>query len=314
MARYILKRILALIPILIAVSFLVFFIMDLAPGTAIDLLGSEYTLEQKEIMYHQLGYDRSVFYRYAIYMKDVIRGDLGQSFAFKQPIFNMYMSRLPATAILAFSGLTLALIVSVPLGVYAARHAGSLGDTICSVVSLIGVSMPRFWLGLMLIMFFSLRLGWFPSGTFDEGLRSIVLPAITIALGSIAQLMRTTRSSMLDVLGKDYLDTARSKGTPEKKVVYKHAFRNALIPILTVFGTSLGNCLAGAVVTENVFTWPGIGRLTLDALNQRDTIAVTGCIVLTTFFVSVLMLLVDLMYAAVDPRIKSMYIRGGKKK
>lgn len=313
MLRYVVKRILSLIPIVLCVSFLVFFMMNLAPGSVIDILGSDYTAEQKEELAHELGYDRSVFYRYGLYMKDLLRGDLGDSYIYKTPVLALYMSRLPATLKLAFAEVAIAVIISIPLGIYAAMHAGSVSDNICSAIALFGVSMPRFWLGLMLIILFSLELKLLPSGTDSDGIKSLILPAVTVASSLLAIITRTTRSSMLDVLKNDYLDTARAKGISEKTVILKHAFRNALIPIITVFGTQMGACLAGAVVTETVFTWPGIGRLTIDALNQRDTITVTGCIILTTVMISILMLIVDLLYALVDPRIKAMYSKGDKK-
>jgi len=312
MGRYVLKRVLLLIPIVLCVSFLVYFMMDLAPGDIIDVLGSEYSPEERAALAHELGYDRSVGYRYVLYMKDLLRGDLGDSYIYKQPVLELYLSRLPATLELAFAGVALSLIISIPLGIYAAMHAGKLGDNIATAVSLVGVSMPRFWFGLMLILLFSLKLRWLPSGTDTEGFKSLILPALTIASSLLGMMTRTTRSSMLDVLNKDYLDTARAKGTSERSVILKHALRNALIPIITVFGTQMGACVAGAVVTETVFTWPGIGRLTIDALNQRDTITVTGCIILTTIMISALMLIVDLLYAMVDPRIKAMYAKGGK--
>ena len=208
------------------------------------------------------------------------------------------------------AGLILALIVAIPLGMLASLKAGSLVDNFSMAAALIGVSMPNFWCGLMLILLFSLKLKLLPSGGFDEGLRSLILPAFTVAIHLLGLLTRTTRSSMLDTIRQDYLDTARSKGVAEKTVIWKHAFRNALIPIITVAGTQLGACIGGAVVTETIFTWPGVGRLTIDAVNSRDTTLVTGCIIMTTFLVSVLMLLVDLLYALVDPRIKARYARG----
>lgn len=313
MYKVVLKRVLELIPIIICVSFLVYFMMDLAPGNVIDTIGSDYTVEQKAELEHQLGYDRSVFYRYGLYMKNLLHGDLGTSYIYKEPVLKLYMSRLPATLKLAFWSVLLAILISLPLGIYAALHAGKLSDNLCSIFALFGVSMPRFWLGLMLILLFSLKWKLLPSGTDTEGAKSLILPVVTVASSLFAIMTRTTRSSMLDVLSKDYLNTARAKGTSERKVILKHGLKNALIPIITVFGTQMGACLAGAVVTETVFTWPGIGRLTIDALNQRDTITVTGSILLTTVMVSVLMMIVDILYAFADPRIKAMYEKGGKK-
>ena len=182
------------------------------------------------------------------------------------------------------------------------------------IVAMIGLSMPNFWLGLLLIIVFSLNLGWFPSGG-DQTLSSIVLPAITIGTGLMATLTRTTRSSMLDVLKQEYLRTARAKGIPEKIVITSHALRNSLIPIITIIGTQLAGVLGGSVLTETVFAWPGVGRLIVDSLNMRDTPLVTGSIIMTTILLSIILLLVDLLYAVVDPRIKAQYVaKRGKKK
>ena len=310
MARYIVKRILLLIPVIIAVSLLVFIMMDMAPGDLFDVMGGDFSPEVIQQMKHDMGYDRSVFYRYFLYMRNLVQGNLGMSYTYKQPVWELYQQRLPNTIILAVAGLILALIVAIPLGMLASLKAGSLVDNFSMAAALIGVSMPNFWCGLMLILLFSLKLKLLPSGGFDEGLRSLILPAFTVAIHLLGLLTRTTRSSMLDTIRQDYLDTARSKGVAEKTVIWKHAFRNALIPIITVAGTQLGACIGGAVVTETIFTWPGVGRLTIDAVNSRDTTLVTGCIIMTTFLVSVLMLLVDLLYALVDPRIKARYARG----
>ena len=182
---------------------------------------------------------------------------------------------------------------------------------IAMVVALLGLSMPNFWLGLLLIIAFSLQLGLFPSGGMD-GIRSVILPAITIGTGYTAIMTRTTRSSMLDVIRQDYLRTARAKGVPEKVVIRKHALKNALIPIITVIGTQMAACIGGSVLTETVFAWPGVGRLIIDSVNQRDVPAVTGSIIMTTILISILLLVIDLLYAFVDPRIKAQYAKRGK--
>lgn len=312
MLRYVGKRLLMVIPVLIGVSFLIYFIMDLAPGNAILMMAPDATTEQVEALTKQYGYDRSVFYRYAIYIKGLLTGDLGTSILFQEPVLDLYLQRLPATLKLALGAIVVSHLISLPLGIFAATHSGSLMDNGSMVLALIGLSMPNFWLGLLLILFFSLGLGWFPSGG-AEGFKSIILPAITVGTGHTAMLTRTTRSSMIDVIRQDYLRTARAKGVSEKKVIHKHALKNALIPILTVSGTQLAGCLGGAVLTETVFAWPGVGRLIIDAVNQRDTPLVAGSIIMTTLLVSILLLIVDLLYAFIDPRIKAQYIRGGKK-
>lgn len=313
MHRYIIKRMLMLIPVVIGVSFLIFFIMDLAPGDIVSLIAPEATVEQQEALRHEYGYDRSVMYRYGKYMRGLVTGDLGTSFLSNRPVWDTYKERLPATLKLALGAIIVSNLISIPLGIFSAVHAGSLWDNMSMVLALIGLSMPNFWLGLLLIIAFSLGLGWFPSGG-AQGFSSIVLPAITVGTGHAAMLTRTTRSSMIDVIRQDYLNTARSKGVSEKIVIRKHAFKNALIPIITVSGTQLAAGLGGAVLTETVFAWPGVGRLIIDSVHQRDVPAVTGSIIMTTILISVLLLLVDLLYAFVDPRIKAQYAKGGGRK
>lgn len=314
MAKYVWKRILMLIPVIIGVSLLIFIMLDLAPGTVLDIIANDYSPEQLAELRHSLGYDRSVFYRYGMYMWDLLHGDLGVSYIYKAPVWNLYMQRLPSTLKLAGASVLVSIILSIPLGILAARKHGSLTDNASMVAALLGLSMPNFWLGLMLIIFFSLQLGWFPSSGDTEGIKSLILPAITIGTGLMATLTRTTRSSMLDVIRSDYLRTARAKGVPEKTVIRKHALKNALIPIITVIGTQMGRTLGGSVVTENVFSWPGIGRLTIEAVKQRDTITVTGCIIMSVIMISIIQLLVDITYAFVDPRLKSQYSSSSKRR
>ena len=300
-----------MIPVLIGVSFMIFFIMDLAPGNAIDMMG-DLTAEQEAAMISLYGYDRSVFYRYFLYVNNLLHGTLGTTVITGQSIAALYFQRLPATLVLALGTIVVSHLISLPLGIFSAVRSGSLWDNGSMVLALIGLSMPNFWLGLMLIILFALTLGWLPSGDFT-GFKSVILPAITVGTGHTAMLTRTTRSSMIDVIRSDYLRTARAKGVPEKIVIRKHALRNALIPILTVSGTQLAGCLGGAVITEAVFSWPGVGRLIIDAINSRDPNAATGYIIMTTLLTSVLLLSVDLLYAYVDPRIKAQYTKGAKK-
>lgn len=315
MYRYVIKRLLLMIPVIIGVSFLIFVIMDMAPGDAVDLMAPEgATAEDLDAIRHDLGLDQPVVIRYVKYMGGMLHGDLGVSYVSKTDVFDTYMQKLPATIKLSFASILVSVILSVPLGIYAATRQGSIQDNISMILAMIGLSMPNFWLGLLLIIAFSLKLGWFPSGG-DQTLSSLVLPAITIGTGLMATLTRTTRSSMLDVLRQEYLRTARAKGVPEKIVVTSHALRNALIPIITIIGTQLAGVLGGSVLTETVFAWPGVGRLIVDSLNMRDTPLVTGSIIMTTILLSIILLLVDLLYAVVDPRIKAQYVtKRGKKK
>ena len=316
MYRYVIKRLLLMIPVIIGVSFLVFFIMDMAPGDAVDVLAPEgATAEDLEAIRHDLGLDKPVVVRYIDYMAGMLHGDLGVSYISKTDVFQTYVEKLPATIKLSFASILISVILSVPLGIYSATRQGTIQDNISMAFAMIGLAMPHFWLGLLLIIVFSLKLQWFPSGG-DQTLSSIVLPAITIGTGLMATLTRTTRSSMLDVLKQEYLRTARAKGIPEKVVVMSHALRNALIPIITIIGIQLAGVLGGSVLTETVFAWPGVGRLIVDSLNMRDTPLVTGSIIMTTILLSFVLLLVDLLYAAVDPRIKAQYTtsKRGKKK
>ncbi len=317
MYKYVIKRLLLIIPVLICVSFLVYFILDLAPGDIVDVIAPEdATPEQREQMREDLGLNRNIFVRYFDYMTDLLQGDLGISYVTNRSVWDTFMEKAPNTLILGFASIIVSISLSIPLGIYSAKHQGTWKDNLSTVLALCGLSMPNFWLGLLLMIVFSLNLGWLPSGGSGTFLH-LILPAITIGTGMMATLTRTTRSSMLDVIRQDYLRTARAKGVTEKKVINKHALRNALIPIITIIGTQLGTVLAGAVLTETVFSWPGVGRLIVDSINSRDTLMTTGSIILTTMFLSFVLLLVDLLYGVADPRIRAQYAsskKGGGKK
>lgn len=294
---------------MLAVSFIVYFIVDLAPGDAVDVIaGSEISLEDKEAMRESMGLNDPMLVRYFRYMGGLLQGDLGVSYLNGKSVFNTYMERLPATLILAVVGSLIAIGIALPLGITSAVHQNSWRDSISMALGLVGISMPIFWLGLLLILVFAWKLGWFPSITNDSW-TSIVLPSITLGIGDAALIMRTTRTSMLEVLRQDYLRTARAKGVNEKTVIRKHALKNAMIPIITVYGTQLSATLGGAVVTESVFAWPGVGRLVVDSIYNRDTAMVTGAIILTTLLSSIVVLIVDIAYAFVDPRIKARYTK-----
>ena len=309
MYRYILKRLVMLIPVLIGVSFFVFFMMDLAPGDpAITIAGEEASLEELERVREEYGFNDPLIVRYVRYMGDLIQGDLGVSYVSKKDVMENYMLRLPNTAILAVAAIVVATLIAIPVGVFSAVNQNTWKDNVSVVVALLGVSMPPFWLGLLLIIAFALKLRWFPSGGIGQW-NSIILPAITIGTNYAALMARTTRSSMLDIIRQDFLRTARSKGVAEKKVIYKHALRNALIPIITIGGMQFGYILGGSVLVETVFAWPGVGRLIVDAIGNRDIPMVTGCVILTTMLVSIVQLCVDILYAFVDPRIKAQYTK-----
>ena len=307
MFRYIMKRILMMIPVLIAVSFVVYFLMDLAPGDIISSMAPQDATEAEiEIMREELGLNGSLIERYFRYLGNLLRGDMGMSLSLKRPVADVFFERFPATLELALAATVVALAISIPLGIAAATHHRSFLDGFSMVTAMLGLSMPGFWLGLLLILFFSHQLGWLPSGG-SGGIVHLILPALALGAGQAGSLTRITRSSMLDVIRQDYLRTARAKGVSEKMVIRKHALKNALIPIITVFGSTLGNLLGGAVAIETVFSWPGIGRLTVSAINTRDITLATGCIIMFTVLLTVTMLLVYIAYAYVDPRIKAQY-------
>lgn len=313
MYQYTLKRLLMIIPVIIGVSLIIFVAMDLAPGNAVDYLAPEdATEEDLKLLEQQLGLDQPLLIRYVKYMGGLVQGDLGVSYISNQDVMGTYMDRLPNTIALAAASIVVAVGMSIPLGIISAVHNGSIRDNLAMIFALLGLSMPNFWVGLLLIIYLSNGLGWFPSGGFNDGLLSLVLPAITAGTGFMAVITRTTRSSMLDVLNQDYLRTARAKGVNEKTVVKKHALKNALIPIITISGTQLGALLGGSVLTETVFSWPGVGRLIIDSVNSRDTPMVTGSIIMTTIIISLLLLAVDLLYAVVDPRLRSRYGAKGR--
>ncbi len=313
MHRYVLKRIVLLIPVLIAVSFIVFMLVSLAPGDAVTATagGTDLTEEQLNELRDYYGLNDSVFVQYFRYMKNFVTGDMGYSISFKEQVSVLYFQRFPATIALAFTSVVFSVVLAIPLGIISALKADSLADNAITVAALFGISMPGFWIGLVLILFFSLRLGWFPPGEF-KGIKSLILPGFTGGIMFMGALMRQTRSSMLDCLNADYLRTARSNGVSKRDVVTVHAFRNALIPIVATAGIQLGILLGGSAITEAVFNWPGVGRLIVNAINTMDTQLICGCVIMQTTMISLIMLLVDILYAFIDPRIKAKYAKGGR--
>lgn len=314
MLRYALKRLLLMIPVIIGVSFLIFFIMNLAPGNIIDTKIAEdnMTAEEEELLREQYNLNGSLISRYLKYMGGLIHGDLGKSYITGKPVLESYLEKLPATIVLAAASILVSVIISIPLGIYSAIKRGTFTDNTCMVLSFLGLSIPNFWLGLMLIITIALNVKWIPTSGF-RGIASVILPAITVGTGLTATLARTTRSSMLDVLNQDYLRTERAKGNSEFRVVMRYALVNALIPIITIAGGQFAACLGGSVLTETIFAWPGVGRLIIDSVNSRDVPMVVGCIILKSFSIGLVVLVVDLLYAVIDPRIKAMYQKGRRR-
>lgn len=312
MTKYIMKRLVQLIPVIIGASMIIFFIVSLGNDDIVLMLLSDTEADEItiELTRKELGLDKPLPVQFFNYMRGLLKGDLGVSYKTGKPVFEEYKARFPATLRLAFFSMCVSLSISIPIGIISAVKQYSWFDNIGMTVALFGVSTPNFWLGLMLIILFSVKLGWLPSGGYG-GLLFIILPAITIGTGQAGLVARMTRSSMLEVIRQDYIRTARSKGLAEKAVILKHALKNALIPIITVVGNQFGHSLGGALVTEQIFSWPGIGRLMIEGIYKRDRPVIIGCVVMLCIAVSIVNLGVDILYAYIDPRIKSGMTKNG---
>ncbi len=305
MYRFLLGRLLATIPVLLGVSFLVFMMLHLVPGDPVRMMLSEFQTnpQQIELLRSQLHLDEPLPQQFGRFVVNAARGDLGLSIRSKRPVRNEIAENLGSTLQLAVAALAIAAVIGVTLGIIAAIKQNSWLDFAPMVLALGGVSMPSFWLGLLLSFFFSLRLGWFPA-TGGGDLKHLFLPALTLGLGASAIIARLTRSSMLEVLRQEYMTTARPKGLREARVVLRHGLKNALIPVVTIFGLQFGNLLAGTVVIETVFARPGLGRLIVSAILAKDFPMVQGIILFTATIYVLVNLLVDLTYGLLDPRIR----------
>ncbi len=306
MIGWALRRVAATLPVLLGVTMITFVLTYLLPGDpARALAGERYREEDLARIRKEMGLDRPLPAQYATYLGRLLRGDLGVSFATGRPVAAELAERFPRTLLLAASALAIALVLGIPLGVFAARHAGSALDRLATVVALLGVSLPVFWTAMLLLSFFALRLRWFPpSGYVDVSLLAIVLPAATLGIRSAAVVARLTRSSLLDVLRLEFLRTARAKGVPERDVVVRHGLRSALVPIVTLVGLDFGSYLSGSVLTESIFAWPGVGQYALHAILRRDFPAIQATVLMLAVVFVVVNLVVDLTYGALDPRIR----------
>ena len=316
MVKYIIKRLLWMIPIVLGVTVLVFTLMCFTPGNPAEtILGATATQEDLDAKTEELGLNDPYIVRLGNYLMQVyVKHDLGSSWITKVDIMSSIAEKLPRTMILSLVTMLIAFGVGIPLGIVAATHQNQWQDSLSMVFALIGVAIPNFWLALLLIILFSVKLGWLPAMGIDAGIRSYILPALAACMGSLATCARQTRSSMLDVIRSDYITTARSKGVPERAVIFKHALKNALIPIITMAGSTFGHLLGGMIIIETVFSIPGMGNYIIGAVNNRDYPVVQGGTIFLAITFSLCMLLVDLLYAAVDPRIKAQYAGGSKKK
>ena len=314
MSRFLVRRLLLLVPVLMGVSLIVFLVLHLAPGDPAEImLGPQATQEDRLRLRAELGLDDPLHLQYGRWLGHVVRGDLGRSLFMRRAVLGEVLVRLKATLILTGTALVLSSIGGVALGVLSATRPNSLLDRASAVASLFGASMPVFWLGIVLMVLFSLTLGWLPAsgmyqpyggGDLVDLAQHLVLPALTLAAASVTIVARLTRSAMLDVLSQDYIRTARAKGLVERRVVVRHALKNALVPIVTVIGVQAGYLLGGAVLTETVFAWPGVGTLMVQGILARDIPLVQGCVLVVALTFVLVNLFVDVLYAWLDPRIR----------
>ena len=304
MLAFILQRLLGALLVIFGVVSIVFLLIHMIPGDPVEImLGESASTADRQALRAALGLDLPIAAQFQSYLLGLLQLDLGSSIHSRRAVTELLLERLPATGLLALTTLAITLILALPLGIVAAVRRNSWWDTGAMSVSMLGISIPNFWLGPILILVFSLWLGWFPiSGR--SGFTSVILPALTLATGLIAVLSRMVRSSMLEVLGEDYMRTARAKGMPPGRVILHHGLRNALLPVITLLGLQLGALLAGAVITETVFSWPGIGLLTIESIQSRDYPVVQACVLLISVTYVVVNLLTDLAYAWIDPRIR----------
>ncbi len=312
MATYLLKKFFILLLTLIIVSIVIFAVLMVIPSDPAQIiLGIHATPETLQALRHQLGLDRPVTVQYLGYMKNLVMGDLGRSITYDVPISSLIFSRLQVTVPLAVLSMIFAILISIPMGIYSSLHRNRVGDYGIMVFSQVGLAVPAFWAGILLILLFAVTLHWLPAGGFQpwqvdsmRTLSSLFLPALSLGLVRAAVLTRMTRSSMLEVLGEDYIRTARSKGLPQRMVVYKHAFRNAIIPVVTIVGLQAGDLLAGAIIIEMVFHLPGVGRLVFEAIGQRDLPVIQGVVLLIAMMIVVINFVIDIAYRYLDPRIR----------
>ena len=307
MLKYIGKRLLMMIPVIIGVVFIIFAIMELTPGDPVMMiLGEGAPIEAQEALREEMGLNDPFFVRFARYIVDALHGDLGESYTSGLPVFQEILTRMPYTLSLATLSICVAVIIGLPIGILSAVKRYSLTDNLTLAISLTVTSMPAFFLAMLLMMLFCIKLGWLPMMGLSSP-KHYILPVIASASSTTASLMRMTRTTMLEVIRQDYIRTARAKGATERRVIYGHALRNALLPVVTIIGVNFGFALGGSIVLEQVFTIPGLGQLMINAIREKDTPVVMGAVMTTAIFASLVNLLVDIIYTYIDPRLASKF-------
>jgi peptide/nickel transport system permease protein len=312
-ALYVLRRLIQAVAVLFIVSVVTFGLIHSAPGGPAMLANPELSSEQVAQMTEELELDDPIVVQYLRWLGNVLQGDFGNSYSAIKPVTTVIAERLPNTAILAFTALTLAVVIAIPLGVLSAIRRNSALDRIVAALSFMGISVPVFWLGIMLIILFSLRLGWLPSGGMNtvgesdsirDRVEHLILPVMVLCIGNLAELIRYTRSGMIAVLQEDYMRTARAKGLSQRAVLLGHGLRNAMIPVVTVIAIMIPRALGSAAITETVFSWPGMGRLAVESATNRDYPVVLGVTMTVALITVICSLLVDILYGVLDPRIR----------
>lgn len=303
MIAYLCKRLFWALAVLVGISLAVFLVVHLSGDPTALYMGPEGTKEDYQILRAALGFDRPLPEQYGLFVLRAVQGDFGRSLRHRQPTLPLVLERFPKTLVLAVAALALATLLALPLGVMAAVRRGSVVDSGAMVLALVGQCMPTFWLGILLILAFAVNLRWLPVYG-GEGVLTLVLPAVTLGVWAMARTARITRSSMLEVLNQDFLRTARAKGIGERAVILRHALRNGAIPIVTALGLELGNLLGGAVITEAVFAYPGIGRLAVEAVVNKDVPLIQAVVFTVAAVLLLLNIVIDLAYAALDPRVR----------
>lgn len=307
MKRFILRRLALLVPTILGIVFIVFFITSLTPSSpGRIILGINASHEEVNKIDNELGYNKPYFVRYINYVGDLVKGDFGTTYFTKKPVFDEIISRFPVTLKLAFFSMLLSCIIGIPIGVYSAVKQYSMVDYMSTSVAMFLSVIPSFWFALILMLFFSLQLKILPSSGAST-LQAYIMPVTVTALAAIASLMRMTRTTMLETIRTDYVRTARAKGVPERRVVWYHALKNALLPVITIVGMNFGMTLGGTVITEAVFSMPGLGMLTVNSIRNKDIPQVMGIVLFFSILFLLIMLLVDILYAYIDPRIKAVY-------
>ncbi len=312
MIRYIIKRILGILPVLLGISIVVFFAVRLIPGDyATITLGTQYTEEAAALLREKYGLDQPLVYQYLLWLKGILTGDFGFSYISNQPVLSLLISRLPVTLELTVLSLLMAVLVGVPMGYWAACKRNKLPDSLVTVTGLLGISIPNFWLGTMMILLFSLKWKWFPSGGFTPlsdglgaNLRSMVLPAVALGMAVSAVVMRSSRSAMIEVTDQEYMKMAKAKGLSGIPLITRHGVKNTLVNVLTILGLQAGSLLGGSVVIEQIFSLPGIGSLALQSINNRDYLVLQGTVLFIAVMFVLINLIVDLLYCIVNPQIR----------